>query len=86
VVMYVIYIVLFCRYDNHAFVSRFARNNHGVEYELPPTICTPSIFDKRFSFVEKRIGPTGCQGIQFSCCIITELKNLNLTKLQSQEN
>jgi hypothetical protein len=61
--MYVINIVLFCRYANHTSISHFARNNHGDMCELPLTIRTPSILGKSFYFDEKRIGPTCCHGI-----------------------
>jgi hypothetical protein len=49
--MYVIYIVLFCRYTNHVCLSHSTRTNHGNECDLPPTIRTPYIFDKSFFLV-----------------------------------
>jgi hypothetical protein len=75
------YIALFYRYANHASVSRIIRVNHGVECELPPTMCMLPICGKSFSFGEEQIGPSCCYGIASSCCIITMLKTL--TKLQS---
>jgi hypothetical protein len=58
VVMYIIYIVLFCMHANHVSVSHFIRANHGVECEVTSTIGTPSIFGKSFSFGKECIGPT----------------------------
>jgi hypothetical protein len=51
VVMYVIYIMFFCRHTNHVCVSHSARTNHGDEYDLPPTIRTLYIFGKAFLLV-----------------------------------
>jgi hypothetical protein len=51
VVMYVRYIVLFCRYTNHVCISHSARTNHRDACDLPPTIHTPYIFDKVFLLV-----------------------------------
>jgi hypothetical protein len=48
VVMYFIYIVLFCRYTNHVCVSRSTRTNHEDECDMPPTIRMPYIFGKAF--------------------------------------
>jgi hypothetical protein len=45
--------VLFCRYANHISVSRIIRVNYRDDYELPPTMCTPPIGDKSFSFIEE---------------------------------
>jgi hypothetical protein len=55
--MYIIYIVLFCRYNSHICVSHSVRTNYGDECDLLPTIRTPSIFDTIF-FSEERVGPT----------------------------
>jgi hypothetical protein len=74
--MYIMYIVLSCRYANHVSISQFIRANHEDECKLPPTIYTPSIFGKIFSFDEERIMSICYHGIAFSCCIITELKIL----------
>jgi hypothetical protein len=49
-------IVLFCKYTNHVSVSHTARTNYGDECDLPPTIRMPSIFGKKNSFGEERIG------------------------------
>jgi hypothetical protein len=38
------------------FVSRVIRGNHGDECELPPTMCTPPICGKSFSFVRNGLG------------------------------
>jgi hypothetical protein len=70
--MLYISIVLLSRHANHVFISRFVRTNHGDECELPPTMRTPPICDKRLSFGEEQIGPTCCHGIAFMCCIITK--------------
>jgi hypothetical protein len=51
--MYVIYIVLFCRYTNHISVSHFVRATQGDGCELPPTMHTPPICGKSFSFGEE---------------------------------
>jgi hypothetical protein len=51
VVMYVRYIMFFCRYTNHVCISHSSRTNHGDECDLPPTIHTPYIFGKAFLLV-----------------------------------
>jgi hypothetical protein len=76
VVMYIVYICVFYRHTNHSFVGHLARNNHGDECRLPPTIHTLSILGKSFSFGVERIWPTCCHGVAFACCIMNELKTL----------
>jgi hypothetical protein len=75
-VMYVIYIMFFCRYANHIFVSHIVRTNHRYECELPPIMRTPPICGKSFSFGGEQIEPICCHGIVSSCCILTKLKTL----------
>jgi hypothetical protein len=53
-------IVLFYRYAKHISISHIVRANHGDECKLPPTMRTPPICGKSFSFGEERIGPKCC--------------------------